>query len=234
MRQQPSCDPIRERGDQIFGECSRGIVGFFSTVLVHDYYPDAGTSSATWLPMLPTLLPPHLFFPLMLGNVSGFLVLAIDLDIVLLSYMPGYMSSTFARSVVMFINQFIMIYLSHFLISLYRKLLKYSTPVMVDRRAYASVLMLDQVSADASDGRGRWALPHMAPDIDGQGGRGDTYIDGSRSGYYGPRGGLHGQGDHSNNDDAPMIAVWVTVAMAPATNNSGANFTAMEVTRRTR
>lgn len=140
LRNPASGDLIRERGDKVLGEHSPVNARSYSIMVVNDYFPndydfldtnnifgdmasDANASSTT---------AQHVFLPLVTAIVSALLVVAIDLDMLPLSYITDYMSiicSTFIRPVIMF-NMFIMICMPYLWIKLHRKLLKFNINIM--------------------------------------------------------------------------------------------------------
>ena len=124
-----SCDPVRERGDKVFGERSSATAGLDIDTEADDYFPNddffpgisnlfndmalnsdtananAGSSSEPYV-FLPSIYEIMMFFLLLaacLGSLSGnILLLSISLDLFLIYSMVICMTSLISTSLVMF------------------------------------------------------------------------------------------------------------------------------------
>jgi hypothetical protein len=136
LRSPASCDPVRERGNQVFGERSSATAGSSSIVAYNDDFSDddffsyidhllgdmtnsAPTSSST---------TPYVFFSLLLGFASGLRLLSIGVDRMFVCYVPNCMTTyiTLLLDSIIISIMVIMFYLPSFWIKLNGKLLKYS------------------------------------------------------------------------------------------------------------
>ena len=127
LRNPVSCDPVRERGDKVFGERSSATAGLDIDTEADDYFPNddffpdisnlfsdmalnsdnanAGSSSGPYV-FLPSFYEIMMFFLLLAtcsGSLSGnILLLSISLDLLLLYSMVICMTSLISTFLVMF------------------------------------------------------------------------------------------------------------------------------------
>jgi hypothetical protein len=135
LRNSASCDPVRERGDQVFGERFRATAGFLFIVAAiddefpnDDFFPDVDdlfddmTNGAS----ASASAAPYVILSFLLGLVFGVLLVAIDINMMSFLYDFDCMTS-FNNLLFVSIIFTIMFFLLFFWIKFNRKMPNYST-----------------------------------------------------------------------------------------------------------
>lgn len=141
LRKFASCDPVRARGDRVFGERFCATAEFLFIVAVNSDIPDNEFPNDDYFPDVDQLLgdmtngapasssaAPYVIVSSLLGLTFGLLLVAIDLNMILISYHLDCMTSFNNLLLVLIIAiMLFMFYPLFFWIKLNGKFLKYST-----------------------------------------------------------------------------------------------------------
>lgn len=142
LRNSASCDPVRERGDQVFGERSCVTAGSLCIVAANsdipdnefpndDYFPDVDHRLGNLTNDAPasSSAAPYVILSSLLGLAFGLLLVATDMNMILVSYQLDCMTSFNNLLLVLVIIAIVlfMFYPLFCWIKLNEKFLKYST-----------------------------------------------------------------------------------------------------------